>query len=371
MNQETPQGPSLFDLLARSWKREAGVRDICPNADGSLLAVAFEDGKVSIVRLADDEPPEARITSTDGQMAIRPRAGRPAPMIGTAIAGATRLSAHGRNDFLVLNAEGKLVRLSGGGDVLGPVEGSDAPVLAFDHSPQAGLTALVSGHHLSLVRGDGGKETVVLPEEQGDPAFVAVSPDGKTVACASAGGIHIVASGDVTARRSISVEAEPACLSFSADGQWLGCGLKRGGFWLIDIATDRAVLVGDFPGSVDTLGWSGPAHAVFASGAYRIAGWSLDTPPFSGGRTGALSAGRPGLVTVGAVATDPSRRLVAAGYAAGQVVVAPIGGAQDLTIRAFGGAVTALKWGGDGRDLMIGDALGTVAVVSFPPQMFK
>lgn len=71
------------------------------------------------------------------------------------------------------------------------------------------------------------------------------------------------------------------------------------------------------------------------------------------------------------MAAHPARGLVAAGLANGQVLIAEIGGRDELLLRQGGEAVTALAFSPDGRHLAIGDAGGTLAIATFPPQLFK
>ena len=72
------------------------------------------------------------------------------------------------------------------------------------------------------------------------------------------------------------------------------------------------------------------------------------------------------------VAAHPSRDLIAAGYANGQVGVMRLGQRDELLVRQDGGgAVTALAWSPDGEHLALGTADGLAAVVSFPPHLFK
>lgn len=60
-------------------------------------------------------------------------------------------------------------------------------------------------------------------------------------------------------------------------------------------------LLRDFHHRSDSC-WSLPENALFASGAFRIAGWSVTAPPLGGETSGALETGRAGLVPVEPVA---------------------------------------------------------------------
>ena len=160
-------------------------------------------------------------------------------------------------------------------------------------------------------------------------------------------------------------------IRWSRDGIWLACGLEAGGFALVSLAEGRADIVAGFPSPVRTVCWSQPANALFASGAFRIAGWSMTAPPVGGETSGVLETGRAGLVLVEAVAAHPEKKLIAAGYANGRITIAQIGGRDELLVRPLGSAVTALAWSGDGRHLAMGSVDGTAAIVTFPAQMFK
>ena len=81
--------------------------------------------------------------------------------------------------------------------------------------------------------------------------------------------------------------------------------------------------------------------------------------------------GRPGFVVVETVAAHPKNDLVAAGYANGQIVVSRIGARDQLLVRPSGASVTTLIWSADGKHLVVGDADGNAAIVTFPAQLFK
>lgn len=371
MNQQTMPNITLFDLLARTWQNRAAIDRLCFNSDDTMLAILSADGSVALARLADNEPPESRITVDDGQTTIRPREGRPSPLIKTRIEGGRRLSAVGDGDFMILTADGKLLRVNRSGEIDAKVLADKAPISAFDHCLQTDLTAAIVHDRLRLKSVESGHINEV---DLGTTAteIMAISHDG---ACIALAGIHMLVirrtDGDCPRLHEIQLSARPLSLTWSADGRWLACGLLSGGFCLIDTETGRHVMLGDFPGPVASLGWSPPSHGFFASGAYRIAGWSMRTPPFEDSATGALAAGRPGFVIANAIAAHPQKPLVAAGYANGRIVVARIGSSEELTIRDAGGPVTALRWSADGRHLAAGDALGAAAVITFPEQIFK
>ncbi|MDL2407467.1 hypothetical protein PY650_17700 [Rhizobium calliandrae] len=369
MNQQTVPNPGLFDLLARQWQCPA-IR-LCFNDDDTMLAIMRADGAVAMARLADNEPPEARIKIDSAQMTIRPRQGRPAPLIRTRLKDGAAVSACTEGDFLVLTANGELLRLSRAGEPGARLFADKAPIVAFDHNASSGVTTAMTADRLYLQserRGAVGEIGI----EGLTADILSISEDGNMIALAGADGL-IICRADASRRpeRLATFPARPLSLQWSFDGRWLACGLEMGGLRLLDTANGRMANLVDFPGPVGMLGWSRASNALVASGAFRIAGWSMDAPPFDANATGALGTGRPGLDIVEAAAAHPADRLVAAGYANGRVVVAQIGSPQELIVRHAGGAVHELRWSNDGNHLALADSLGNVAVVTFPKQLFK
>jgi WD40 repeat protein len=375
MNQQTMQNLTLFDLLARSWQRPAAIADLRFSTDGSAVAFSSADGTVAIAAVADHEPPEARIrVSNDlGQTTIRPREKPPVPLIATAAFAYADvpLAAYGDSGFLVGAASGEVLHLTAGGDVAEPLMKIDGPIVAIDHSARTGMTAASNGHDVVRARGQG-DATRLERDVASSTDVLAFSPGGRRLACSLGEGLSIWAvEGDPAVIRNIPLSARPVTIRWSKDGSWLACGLDTGGFALVGLADGRAEIVAGFPSPVRTVCWSQPADALFASGAFRIAGWSMIAPPVGGDTSGALETGRAGLVLVDAVAAHPEKKLIAAGYANGRITIAQIGARDELLVRPLGSAVTALAWSGDGRHLAMGFVDGTAAIATFPAQMFK
>ena len=375
MNQQTMQNLTLFDLLGRSWRRPSAIADLRFGPNGSAVAFTSVDGTVAIATVADHEPPESRLrVSNDlGQTTIRPRDKPPVPLIATAAfaEGDVSISAHAHSGFLVGAASGEVLHLTADGDVAAPLTRIDGPITALDHSARAGMTAVSNGHDVFLARAEG--QAMQLGRGATSPTdALAFSPGGRRLACGLGEGLSIWSvEGDAALIRDVSLSARPVSIRWSGDGTWLACGLETGGFALVSLADGRADIVAGFPSPVRTVCWSQPANALFASGAFRIAGWSMTAPPVGGEASGALETGRAGLVLVEAVAAHPEKKLIAAGYANGRITIAQIGARDELLVRPLGSAVTALAWSGDGRHLAMGAVDGTAAIVTLPAQMFK
>ncbi|TCR87775.1 hypothetical protein [Rhizobium sp. BK376] len=371
MNQQSVPDLTLFDLLARNWQRPAAIRQICFNDDDTLLAVICADGSLAFARMADNEPPEARITVDRGQATISPRQGKAAPLIITRVKGARSVSLHRDGGFLSAGANGGLLRLSRAGEIAETLFSIDQPVQAFDYCAATHATAIVVGDRLHFHTGkDPSSAKANLPGMASE--HVAFATDGTRIAVATEERLIVFRGGsELEPLVGIYLPAPPLSLKWSDDGNWLAVGLDGAGLCLLDANAGRNVVLGDFPAPVRSVTWSAQEKVLIAAGAYRIAGWSMKTPPFDDNATGALATGRVGLVLVDAVAAQPEGRLVAAGRSNGQVVVAPIGSGEELVVRPAGGPVTALQWTRDGRHLAMGDALGNVAIATFPAQLFK
>jgi WD40 repeat protein len=374
VNQQTMRNLTLFDLLARSWQHPSAFADIKFSADGLSAAFACEDGTVAIAALADQEPPESRIrVSGDlGQTTIRPRTQPPVPMVVTAAIGdgAVPLAARGQSGFLAGTAAGEVVHLAQDGTVTDALFRVHGSVLAVDHCARTDTTIATGGEgvFVSCARGDATR----LETGSAAVGALALSPDGRHVALGLGDTLPIRTVADGTAvLPDIVLPARPVSIRWNSDGDWLVCALESGGFALASLTGGGTGIVAGFPAPVRTACWSAPANALFASGAFRIAGWSMDAPPLDGDVSGALETGHAGLVLVEAVAAHPRKKLVAAGYSDGRITIAQIGARDELIVRAIGGAVTSLAWSTDGRHLAAGCIDGSAAIVTFPTQMFK
>lgn len=357
MNQLNVETLTLFDLLARQWQAPGVIAALKFSADGALLAATTEAGTLAIAALADAEPPESRIRITGdlGQTTIRPRSGAPAPLIlVSGLADRAPAIAATAVGFLVGDGSGRVLRIAGDGSSAAMPIALGGPITAIDHAPATGAIAAADA-----------SELVVSTDRRPLPGIVglAFAADGGRLAAALGDRIVLVDG----ATRDLPLPATGA-LRWRGDGACLAAALGTAGLGVATPAGETATL-GNFPAPVRCIDWSAPAGALVAAGAFRITAWDAASLP--GGDLRPLVCGRAGLVLVEAVAAHPQRRLVAAGYVNGQVLIAEIGGRDELMLRQQGAAVTALAFSPDGNHLAIGDADGALAIATFPPQMFK
>lgn len=364
MTQPSVETLTLFDLVAREWQAGAPVAELAFSRDGTALAAATMAGGVAIAAVADAEPPEARIrVSGDvGQTTIRPRTGQPVPLVALGgLADRAPALAALQGGFLVGDGDGRVLRVAADGSAAPIAITLRGPVLALDAGAADRRIAASDGLEL-VVLDDGGPTRFALR----GAAALGFAPDGARLGVALGDGLAIVeASG---ALRILPLPAEGP-VRWRGDGACLAAGLGPAGLGIAAAGSDETATLGNFPGAVRSLAWSARGRALVAAGAFRIAAWDEETLPGAAPRP--LICGRAGLVLVEAVAAHPTRGLVAAGLANGQVLIAEIGGRDELLLRQGGEAVTALAFSPDGRHLAIGDAGGKLAIATFPPQLFK
>lgn len=369
MNQQSRQNPTLFDLLGRCWQRPAPVASASFDRQGGCVAFAAVDGTIALAPVAEAEGPESRIrVSGDlGQMRILPRTKPPAPLTAVAVQeeDAPFVMPFHEGGFLVRTGGGVVRRVSAQGESSEDFLGLGRPVLALDHAAQSGLTALSDGEELCLL--DQAANVIGRSRPVPIPTSLKFSPDGRYLAGLSEDSLVIMAlDGGVSVQRVVTLPSRSTGLSWNRQADRIACGLEIGGLSIVDVSLGRTDTILDFPAPVRGLAW-GIGGQLVASGAYRIAAWGTKTEVASQ----ALLTGHTGLILVEAVAAHPTRDLVAAGYADGRIVVARLGGRDELFVRPFGGKVTALAWSADGRHLAVGDAEGQAALLTFPPQLFK
>ncbi|SON57421.1 putative protein containing caspase domain protein [Hartmannibacter diazotrophicus] len=375
MNQQAMPNVTLYDLLSRNWTCKAGIASTCFSADGTAALFALDDGALAIAQTADEEAPETRIRmSADvGRATIRPRSAPPAAMIEIASLGegAPPMAPFSRNEFLVGTDAGQILKLAANGEIEETSLTFPSPVVALDHNARTGMTVASDGSAI-LMTIDLQTPALRKVGSGSRVSLLSLSPDGRQLAMADGEALTIsVVAGEPEQDLVVPLARSPAAVAWSSDGRWAACPQQDAGVCLIDLKQRSSTVIDGFPAAVQTAVFSHPANTLVASGAFRIAAWSMEAAPLGDSRAGALETGRRGLVAVERVAAHPKRKLVAAAYENGQIVVAQVGLGDELLLRPSGADVTALAWSPDGRHLAVGSGDGTAALIGLPPQMFK
>ena len=363
--------PPLFDLLARSWRLEAAVHSISMDNAGKTAGFALADGRIALIPLDDAESPlvRMRVEFDSGRSTIRPREKPVAsPILTRPVAGsAPFLVPSASLGFIAAGCEGRLTRVTPRGQAI-PLGRDDAPLSAIA-SDGKGRIAIAREDRTDLHDEDGMPRQARVVTE-GFASAIAFAPDGQSLAVQQDSGLLIWQPRQGSQTHATSGTGSGG-LVISADGEWIA-GTGDGGLWLLRRRDGQIARIGKFRAPPLSISFSAGENAVFAAGAFRVAGWSLGTPPFASESDGALRSGRTGLVLIERVAAHPTRPLVAFGTADGAVSVTRIGEVGEMPLRhGDGAAVSALVWSACGTHLAMGTTAGDAAIVTLPAQIFK
>ena len=358
----------LFDLIAREWTLPSPASRITFNGDDSAVAFGCADGSVHLVATADKASPSVRTRRAvdTGRLTIGPREKPPMPL-KTADFTAGRSSdvvAFGASGFAFAKSDGRINSLTPGGLAVHMTARAAGAIEALAATPDGRTVAFACAGqiHLSAPGAAGG--TVL--EATGPVTALTFSPDGTTLAAAHPGGVSRWALADPTAVPvTTGLDGSIFRLVWHPDGGWLAACISQSGFTVIDLAHNTARHRGNFPAPVRHAGFGRSTGTVVASGAFRVAAWSLVD--------GAdVVTGKAGLVLIDAIATSPNRNLVAVGYANGLLSLAEIGLPSEILLREDTGAgITAMAWSRNGAYLALAGTDGSAALVEFPDSMFK
>jgi WD40 repeat protein len=358
----------LFDLIARDWHLAVPATGITFNGGSTAVAFACDDGAVYLATTADKEAPDTRVRRAldTGRLTIAPRTKGFAPLKAADFTDgrSTAVVPHGAVNFAFAKTNGRINTLTPGGTAVHLPAKAPGSISAVAFTPDGFTMAYACAASIHVTASDADhSHRLTAPTPVTALMF---SPDGKTLASAHHDGVSCwsVAGLDQPPHET-TIAGSPNGLLFNTDGTWLAATLQTGGFCLLDAASNTAYPHGNFPAPVRSVAFGRPTNSVVASGAFRLAAWGLDDQSD-------IMSGKAGLVLVDAVATCPTRNLVAVGYANGLLSLAEIGRPSEILLRENNGVgITAMAWSPDGAYLALAGADGSAALVEFPDSMFK
>jgi hypothetical protein len=358
----------LFDLIAREWTVPSVVEQIAFNASDTAVAFACADGAVWLAATADKSAPDKRIRRAidTGRLTIAPR-DKPHPPLKPADfteGRSTPVVPHGATNFAYAKDTGRINSLSPGGIAAHLPARAPGPISAVASTPDGATLAFACGHRAFVTPANA--DAAQLLDAPATITALAFSPDGASLAAAHGAGLTcwtIAAPG--AAAQHAAVAGRPLDLVWRRDGAWLAACLAEDGFCTLETATGALQVHRNFPSAVRHAGFGLSTGTVVASGAFRVAGWTLADQRD-------VVTGRAGLVLIDAIATSPTRNLVAVGYANGLLSLAEIGRPSEILLREDTGAgITAMAWSSNGAYLALAGTDGSAALVEFPDAMFK
>jgi WD40 repeat protein len=358
----------LFDLIARDWQLASPATGVTFNHACTAVAFACADGAVHIAATADKESPDSRVRRAidTGRLTIAPRSKAFAALKAADYTEgrSTAVVPHGAANFIFAKADGRINTLTPGGVAVHLPARAAGPITAVALTLDGACMAYADGCDVYVTASDADQKTrLTAPTPITALAF---SPDGKTLAASHHDGVTCWSATELGQPPvETRIAGSPSGLLFGVDGRWLAVPLQANGFVLIDTASNTAYPYANFPAPVRSIAFGTPTNSVVAAGAFRVAAWGLDD-------LHDIMSGRSGLVLINAIATCPTRNLVAVGYANGLLSLAEIGRPAEILLRENTGVgITALAWSSNGNYLALAGADGSAALVEFPDSMFK
>ncbi|WFU45508.1 WD40 repeat domain-containing protein (plasmid) [Bradyrhizobium sp. CB82] len=371
MDTMEAENATLYDLLGRHWSVGAPVTNVVFDAAGEAVAFALADGSLAIAPLIDSEPPKdrCRIALDGGRSTISPRRNPVPPLTKVVISDSSLHLASIEPSGFIASDRSQLLHVSAAG-VRREAAKFGTPIDLVASVNAGGVLAASGG---AVIYYDSNGDVGWLQERAGgSSSAMAVSPDGRSFAIGTDGCLLVRAFGPRPEPVASFALGAVSILSWSPDGSWLATSLAEAGIVLLRLSDLRTVRICSYPASVTSLSWSADSRFLVTSGAYRIIAWDAFSLDDGGEQPTSLGTGCGGFVLVETVNMHPGRRLVAAGYSDGRVVVARIGEPDELVVKPPGrSAVQALRWSDDGQHLAVGTRGGEAAIVTFPPQIFK
>lgn len=344
----------LLDMLGARWRVLVPANAVAWERFGAFAGFALDDGTLALVPASWDGRPGLRLRDGGGAELIP--AIEPAPPAARARAHRGRclsVAADPDSGFLTGGSDGRIMRVA--------TDGQTGAIAHLDGAAEK-LAAGRAGWRVCAIRQSvhrlGGSTSRI--DVAGPVTALAVEPGGARVAVGHANGVTLWAGG--LAPRTVEMPGTPVELAWSADGAWLGACSEDGELFAWH-ERNAAPITFRTDGPVRALVPVDNIFAISVSG--RVYCWDP-------GAVGLVTCGVANQIPLTRLAGHPKRRLIAAGYANGAVVLCQPDTSELLFVRAVGeGSVSALMFSFDGDNLAIGTDGGDIGVVALPDALFR
>ena len=331
----------------KTWSFDAFVVGIAAAGNGRTFGVALGDGTVRIV---DADAPE------------------PSPI--TAHAGAC-LSFAADTDpdaFLSGGDDGKLVRINATGEVTTLAETKGKWIDQVTAHAGAGVRVYAIGKDAYVLDTKGKKEPRKLSHAS-SVGGLAINPKGKRLAVSHYNGVTLwwLAAQD-SKPQMLDWKGSHLAVAWSPHGDYVITEMQENSLHGWRLSDNNHMRMSGYGAKVRSMSFSRRGVVLATGGADTVICW-----PFSGGGpmgkaplefgSGPMNVSDGSPVT--AVASNPKRDVIAAGFANGAIVLGNPGVRSVAIAGARKAPVTALAWNAAGDRLIVGDEAGDVVLADF------
>ena len=228
-----------------------------------------------------------------------------------------------------------------------------------------GAVGYASGKNAYVRLADGSTKEFT---EQRTVEGIAFAPKGMRVALARYNGVtlHWVA----TSGQPVDLEWKGAHtgVTFSPDGRFLVTTMQENALhgWKLDSkpgAETRHMRMTGYPAKVKSISWSAKGKWLASSGAPAAIVWPFQAKDGPMGKA-PLELGTRANIMVTQVCCHPTEDIAALGFADGMILAVRFADSKEVLLRRPGkGAISAMAWNRDGRQLAFGSETGDCGVI--------
>lgn len=223
-----------------------------------------------------------------------------------------------------------------------------------------GVVAFASGRLAHVRLADGNTCTFQHPRSVEGLAF---APKGMRLAVARYNGATLHFAAAEGRPTELEWAGAHTGVTFSPDGRFLVTTMQENALHGWKLADGKHMRMAGYPAKVKSFSWSAKGRWLATSGAPAAIVWPFHAKDGPMGKA-PLELGTRGDTMVTQVCCHPTEEIAAIGYGDGMILAARFADGKEVLLRRAGkGAVTAMRWDGEGRRLAFGCETGECGVV--------